>query len=193
MYSNNKIPVTANAQVCHHHRHTTTTTALRPWAFSTTGLRSHPGPGQDQTQYVTSYVGQVSKRTEAAVENKTNLYRAEFSQLRSRRPNIDYNVVHITGVEGFSVRGFLDGVQTARKRDARFRHVVVVAESVYRMPHAINSTPDRQTTQPVRTATERFRFVRQGVGRGGGWRRKLGADTGHTRPRYRYIRYRYNK
>jgi len=117
------IPVTANAQVSHH-TSTTLLYYLQPWAFIripniilvcvATPLRT-----RHNTQRVTS--GKYPKRAVivAVLASKINKYiylniymcvcilnGIEFSQLRSRRPNIDY-----TGLERFSVRGLLDWVQ----------------------------------------------------------------------------------
>lgn len=60
----NGIPVTANAQVCHH---TTTDNEDGGGCGRFTLQVCAPTPRPDQTQHVTSYVGQVSKRTTAAV------------------------------------------------------------------------------------------------------------------------------
>jgi hypothetical protein len=92
---------------------------LQPWAFirmpniilvcvaTPLGLS---GPDTIRNGLRRASIQKIRHRRGARIENKYiyiyKLNGIEFSQLRSRRPNIDY-----TGLEGFSDRGLLDGVQ----------------------------------------------------------------------------------
>lgn len=67
----------------------------------------------------------------------------EFSQLRSRRPNIDY-----TGLEGFSDSGLLDGVQK-RVKGSCCTYVTARPTNVTRTRRRRRAIKIPQQSQPV--------------------------------------------